>query len=68
MQLQEKLTGKIAATFNARSEADQQRFVNDLEECIAEMLEMERAKSIMNEDNLKNELIDDDAYETLCWI
>ena len=66
VQLQEKLTGKIAATFNARSEADQQRFVNDLEECIAEMLEMERAKSIMNEDNLKNELIDDDAYETLC--
>lgn len=65
IQLQDKLTGKILATFNSRSEADQQRFVNDLEECISEMVEMERAKSILNEDNVRNEMLDN-AYETLC--
>ena len=66
VQLQDKLTGKISATFNARSETDQQKFVYDLEDSIAEMAEMERAKCIMNEDNLRNEILEDDAYETLC--
>lgn len=67
VQLQDKLTGKIAATFNARNEADQQRFVNDLEESISEIIEMERAKHMINDDNLRNSMIDDDnAYETLC--
>ncbi len=64
VQLQDKLTGQIAATFNARSEADQQRFVNDIEECISEILEMERAKSLLNED--KTMINEDNAYETLC--
>ena len=67
VQLQDKLTCKVTATFNARSEEDQQRFVNDLEESIHEMTEMERAKSVLN-DNYLNEVLDDqeDAYETLC--
>lgn len=68
VQLQDKLTGKIAGTFNSRSQADQQRFVNDLEESIAEMTEMEHAKSILNDDNARNQMLqdEDNAYETLC--
>ena len=68
VQLQDKLTGKIAGTFNSRSQADQQRFVNDLEESIAEMTEMEHAKSILNDDNSRNQMLqdEDNAYETLC--
>lgn len=66
VQLQDKMTCKVAATFNARSEADQQRFVNDLQESVAEMAEMERAKSVLNDDNFLNEAVEDDAYETLC--
>ena len=71
IQLQDKLTGKVTVTFNARSEEDQQKFVNDMEESIHEMTEMERAKSVLN-DNLLNQALDDegeaeeDAYETLC--
>ena len=69
IQLQDKLTGKVSVTFNARSEEDQQKFVNDMEESIHEMTEMERAKSVLN-DNLLNQVLDDnaeeDAYETLC--
>lgn len=57
IQLQDKLTGKVSATFNARSESDQQRFVNDLQESSAEMAEMERAKNMLNEA---------EVTETLC--
>ena len=66
IQLQDKISGKVMTTFNARSVDDQQKFVNDLEESIQEMTEMERAKIQMN--NLLNQAIDggDDAYETLC--
>ena len=44
VQLQEKLTGRMAATFSCRSYNDQQRFVGDLQESIAEVEEMERAR------------------------
>jgi len=37
------------ATFNARSETDQQRFVNDLQEAAAEVVEMERASVMLND-------------------
>ena len=53
------------ATFNARSDQDQQKFVTDIEECIAEMVEMENAKSVLNDENFLNEQVED-AYETLC--
>ena len=43
VQLQDRC-GKIAATFNAKSESDQQRFVTDLQEAVAEMSEMDRAR------------------------
>ena len=65
VQLQDKLTGKVVATFNARSDQDQQKFVTDIEECIAEMVEMENAKSVLNDENFLNEQVED-AYETLC--
>ena len=67
VELQDRVTCRVTATFNARSEEDQQRFVNDLEESIHEMVEMERAKSVLN-DNYLNQVLDDqeDAYETLC--
>jgi len=55
VQLQDKLTGKIAGTFNARSQADQQRFVNDLEESIAEMMEMEHTNKTNG--TLKNSIL-----------
>ena len=54
------------ATFNARSDADQQKFVTDLEECIAEQAEMELAKSVLNDENFLNQVTEDNAYETLC--
>jgi predicted acyl esterase len=66
IQLQDKLTGKVVATFNARSDADQQKFVTDLEECIAEQAEMELAKSVLNDENFLNQVTEDNAYETLC--
>ena len=66
VQLQDKLTGKVVATFNARSDADQQKFVTDLEECVAEMSEMELAKSLLNDENFLNQAAEDNAYETLC--
>ena len=66
VQLQDKLTGKVVATFNARSDADQQKFVTDLEECIAEQAEMELAKSVLNDENFLNQVTEDNAYETLC--
>ena len=66
VQLQDKLTGKVVATFNARSDADQQKFVTDLEECVAEMNEMELAKSLLNDENFLNQVAEDNAYETLC--
>jgi IQ motif/SEC7 domain-containing protein len=43
VQLQDR-SGKIVATFNAKSESDQQRFVTDLQEAVAEMAEMDRAR------------------------
>jgi IQ motif/SEC7 domain-containing protein len=66
VQLQDRLTGKVSATFNSRSEADQQRFVNDLQESVAEMAEMARAKSGLNEVINGNNIDQEDAYETLC--
>ena len=47
VQLQERHTGRIAATFACRSYNDQQRFVGDLQESIAETEEMERARVFM---------------------
>lgn len=44
VQLQSKHTSKVAATFACRSYNDQQRFVADLQESIAEVEEMERAR------------------------
>ncbi len=44
VQLQSKHTSKVAATFASRSYNDQQRFVADLQESIAEVEEMERAR------------------------
>ena len=44
VQLQSKHTSKVAATFSCRSYNDQQRFVSDLQESIAEVEEMERAR------------------------
>jgi IQ motif/SEC7 domain-containing protein len=44
VQLQDRRTGKVCATFNAKSETDQQRFVTDLQEAVAEMAEMEASE------------------------
>ena len=49
VQLQERHTGRVAATFACRSYNDQQRFVSDLQESIAEVDEMERARLLINE-------------------
>ena len=49
IQLQDRLTGRDVATFNARSETDQQRFVTDLQEAAAEVVEMERANAMLND-------------------
>ena len=49
VQLQERHTSRIAATFACRSYNDQQRFVSDLQESIAEVEEMERARLFINE-------------------
>ena len=48
IELQDRLSGRIVATFDARSASDQQRLVADLQESIAETLEMERAKMFLN--------------------
>ena len=55
VQLQDH-AGKIVATFNAKSESDQQRFVTDLQEAVAEMNEMERVDFEAY----------DSEYETMC--
>ena len=49
VQLQERHTGRIVATFSCRSYNDQQRFVADVQESIAEVEEMERARIFINE-------------------
>ena len=49
IQLQERLTGRIVATFNAKTDIDRQRFVNDLQEAVLEVSEMEQANSLLNE-------------------
>ena len=49
VQLQERHTGRIAATFSCRSYNDQQRFVADVQESIAEVEEMERARIFIND-------------------
>ena len=49
IQLQDRLTGRIIATFNARSDTDRQRFVNDLQEAVAELNEMENANAQIND-------------------
>ncbi len=41
--------GRILATFAARSQSDQQQFVADLQESVAETLEMEKAKMFLND-------------------
>lgn len=48
IQLQDRLSGKTVATFNARSQSDQGRFVNDLQEAVAECVEMEKGKMFLN--------------------
>ncbi len=39
----------VLATFDARSQSDQQQFVADLQESVAETLEMEKAKMFLND-------------------
>ncbi len=41
--------GKVLATFDARTQNDQQRFVADLQESVAETQEMEKAKMFLND-------------------
>ena len=43
-------SGKTVLTLNARSRADQQRFLADLEESVAETEEMERAADFVNQE------------------
>ena len=50
IQLQDRMTGFNVITFNARSQSDRQRLVADMQEAIAEMVEMEKAKMILNQD------------------
>jgi len=52
VQLQERHTGRVAATFSCRSYNDQQRFVSDLQESVAETEEMERARLFINEESM----------------
>ena len=49
VQLQERHTERVVATFACRSYNDQQRFVSDLQESIAEVEEMDRARLYINE-------------------
>ncbi len=56
LQLQERRTGKTVLTLNARSQADQQRFVADLQESIAETEEMARAMQSVNVDEEEESL------------
>merc|ERR1719251_405485 len=48
VQLQERHTARIVASFACRSYNDQQRFLADVEESIAEVEEMERARIFIN--------------------
>ena len=66
IQLQDRLTGKVAATFNSKSETDQQRFVNDLQESVAEVSEMDRAKNMLNDAVVIEPDEDLLEHETLC--
>jgi IQ motif/SEC7 domain-containing protein len=47
IELQDRDAGRAAAIFNARSQSDQQRFVCDLQESVAETLELDRAKRFL---------------------
>ncbi len=52
IQLQQRSpreVGRVLATFDARSQGDQQKFVADLQESVAETLEMEKAKMFLND-------------------
>jgi hypothetical protein len=49
LQLQDRQSGKTVLTLNARSRADQERFVTDLQESVAETEEMERATMFVNQ-------------------
>ena len=52
VQLQERHTGRVLATFSNKSYNDQQRFVSDLQESVAETEEMERARLFINEESM----------------
>ena len=49
VRLQERHTARTLATFACRSYNDQQRFVADVQESIAEVEEMERARIFIND-------------------
>ena len=49
IQMQDRLTGKVVLTLNARSKSDQARFVDDLQESAAETMEMAKAKEFLNQ-------------------
>ena len=51
IQLQDRLSGKIVSTFNARSDSDQQKLVSDVQEAVAETVEMEKAKMFLNQES-----------------
>ena len=55
IQLQDRLSGKVVMTFNARSQSDQGRFVNDLQEAVAECVEMEKGKMFLNQKEVVEE-------------
>lgn len=44
IRISRRVDNKVVATFNARNELDQQRFVDDLQESVAEMDEMEQLR------------------------
>ncbi|QQP48807.1 Guanylnucleotide exchange factorlike, partial [Caligus rogercresseyi] len=44
IQIQDRFSGKVISTFDAKSESDQARFVHDLQESISETIEMDRAR------------------------
>ena len=49
INIRDKFSGRDLASFNAKSEIDQQRFVNDLRESSAETVEMEKARLFIEE-------------------
>ena len=49
VQLQERHTARIVASFACRSYNDQQRFLADIQESVAEVGEMERARIFIND-------------------